>query len=122
MKVVVEQFLDETAHAPTQTLLDREFARTADAGRAIAAVADAAAARLALAHTGDARRAHAAVRHAGGALGALDAALWHRGEWRIDVFLTRAQSSDAPGGRAASAEAVAWTLAETIAVLRATIA
>ena len=121
MKVVVGLFLDEAAQESTQVLLDREFASTREAGRAIGAVADAAAARLALAYTGDARRACALVRHRGNGLETAANVLWGPGEWRIDVFLTRTRALDG-GGRVVGDDRVAWRLAETVAVIRARIA
>jgi len=114
-------FLDEAAHEATQTVLDREFATTREAGHAVAAVADAAAARLAFAYTGDQKRACALVRHAGGALETGANVLWRAGEWRIDVFLTRSRPLD-DSAIAAGSDRVAWRLAETVAVIRVTIA
>ena len=123
MKVhaLAQVFLDEAACDATQIVLNREFATTGDAGRAVVAVADAAAARLALAYTGDTRRACALIRHPGGALETGANVLWRAGEWRIDVFLTRTRPLDGDAA-AIGADRVAWRLAETVAVIRATIA
>lgn len=121
MKVIVGLFLDEAAQESTQVLLDREFDSTHDAGRAIGAVADAAAARLALAYAGDARRACALVRHGGKGLETAANVLWGPGEWRIDVFLTRTRALDG-GETRAGGDHVAWRLAESVAVIRARIA
>lgn len=116
-----ELFLDETAADPVCVLLDRPCVSTRDAGRAVMAVAGDRAAHLAFAYTGDAKRGCALVRHPGGALESGENVLWRAGEWRIDVFLTRTRAPG-PGVERGEAGRVAWRLAETVAVIRATIA
>lgn len=121
MKIRAELFLDESARAPVHVVMDRECASMRAAGRALMAVADAYAAHLAYAYTRDESRGCALVRHAGGGLEDGANVLWRAGEWRVDVFLRRTH----PGGDdavAAGADPVAWRLAETVAVIRATIA